>query len=301
MTTSNNNATVTRSVSFQQMRRLIQGRRLSRLAHNPANVQFIRDACRQIELGLGAAVIDVGCGPLGALTTLAEVVGPTGRVVGLDHNQDVLSLAEQTVQRGGLDQVTLINADINEPGTLERLGPWEFDAAYCRLVLVNQADPTATLRRMAALVRPGGHIIAHELLFESAYPVFDPPVPAFSRVLELTQACMQIQGKHTDVARHFQTIARAAGFRDIQQRGLFDATPSSAPDFIQEQGVGLLMVFRQSLLNTGLASQAEFLELLQALKAATTVSYQTFFSWIFVEMIAQVPEDDEQSGQVNTP
>src|SRR5258708_3759946 len=35
MTTSHKNETATRSVSFQQVRRLIQGQRLSQLAHNP--------------------------------------------------------------------------------------------------------------------------------------------------------------------------------------------------------------------------------------------------------------------------
>jgi ubiquinone/menaquinone biosynthesis C-methylase UbiE len=280
--------TPARTVAFEQLRRMIQGQRLSRLARNPANVQFVQDACRQSGLGPGDRVIDVGCGPLGGLLTLAEVVGPGGSVVGLDHNADVLALAEQTVKRNGLSQVTLVHGDINEPSMAGLLGERSFDAAYCRLVLVNQRDPAATLRSMAQLVRPGGHVIAHELRFDTDYPVFDPPVPAFKRLLELMEECMRLQGKQVQVARQFESLCQEVGLQDIRQRDLFEGTPSSAPEFIQEQGVGLLMVFRRSFVALGLASADEVDELLRTLRSATEASYRAFASWTFVELIARV-------------
>ena len=36
----------------------------------------------------GARVADVGCGPGAMLVTLAELVGPTGRVIGVDADPD---------------------------------------------------------------------------------------------------------------------------------------------------------------------------------------------------------------------
>lgn len=41
-------------------------------------------------LGPGMRAIDVGCGQLGALGVLSELVGPNGVVVGLDTNADAL-------------------------------------------------------------------------------------------------------------------------------------------------------------------------------------------------------------------
>jgi ubiquinone/menaquinone biosynthesis C-methylase UbiE len=40
----------------------------------------------------GWRTIDVGCGPLGVLDLLAERVGPTGTVVGLDRDERMLAM-----------------------------------------------------------------------------------------------------------------------------------------------------------------------------------------------------------------
>src|SRR5438067_4189742 len=41
--------------------------------------EHVRDGCRRAGLRSGDRVIDVGCGPLGALLSLGDLVGPTGR------------------------------------------------------------------------------------------------------------------------------------------------------------------------------------------------------------------------------
>ena len=42
------------------------------------------DAWGRAGIRTGASIADVGCGPGAALVAMAEVVGPTGRVVGLE-------------------------------------------------------------------------------------------------------------------------------------------------------------------------------------------------------------------------
>src|SRR5437899_2002172 len=82
-------------------------------------------------------------------------------VVGVDMDEGALGRARTILDQAGRENVRLVHADINAESSeeLQRLGP--FDAAYCRLFLFHQQDPAATLRRMAALLRPGGHIVAH--------------------------------------------------------------------------------------------------------------------------------------------
>src|SRR6516164_7684806 len=72
-----------------------------------------REACVRAGLQAGARAIDVGCGPLGALPVLAELVGPSGRVVGLDANGAALALARATLDRLGVRGVELVEADVN--------------------------------------------------------------------------------------------------------------------------------------------------------------------------------------------
>jgi cyclopropane fatty-acyl-phospholipid synthase-like methyltransferase len=54
---------------------------------------LVTEACRRAGLAAGSHVIEIGCGPLGALPPLADVVGPTGRVVGLDASGEALARA----------------------------------------------------------------------------------------------------------------------------------------------------------------------------------------------------------------
>src|SRR5215471_16766629 len=63
---------------------------------------FAREACGRAGLKDGDRAIDVGCGPLGALPVLAELVGPRGTVVGLDADEAALARARVTLDRLGV-------------------------------------------------------------------------------------------------------------------------------------------------------------------------------------------------------
>jgi ubiquinone/menaquinone biosynthesis C-methylase UbiE len=268
---------------------VVQSLRWIRMADDPTNVGQVRDACRRIALRPGDRVIDIGCGPLGALQVLRDVVGPTGSVVGLDSNEQVLAVTKGVLRRRGIDDVTLIAGDINAlpDGALHSTAP--FDAAYCRLLLVNQTDPSATLRRIASLVRSGGHVIAHELLDDVAYPVFDPPVRAFARLRTLWHELLAQNGMKADAARHFNALAQEAGLELVNQQGFFSADPRDAAAFIQSDGLGVLLSISPALRARDLATEEKIGELAAELQAATSVEYRSFFSWMFVELIARVP------------
>ena len=107
-------------------------------------------------------MIDCGCGPIGGLAILAEMVGPAGRVVGVDFSEPTIQYARSVMAALGLENVELVAGDIHELDAATLGGP--FDLAFTRAFLMHQADPVRTLGRIAGLVRPGGWIIAHEPL-----------------------------------------------------------------------------------------------------------------------------------------
>jgi ubiquinone/menaquinone biosynthesis C-methylase UbiE len=121
------------------------------------------------------------------LPLLAEMVGPDGVVVGLDVSPVALEAARKGLATLGLASVDLVEADINSTDSTA-LAPWApFDLAVCRLLLVHQRDPVATLRALTRFVRPGGRIIAMEPLRDPGFPRFDPPVVAMERIRELAK------------------------------------------------------------------------------------------------------------------
>lgn len=112
-----------------------------------------------LALSSGQAVLEVGCGNGVFLPLLARAVSPGGHVVGLDHAPSLVNEARSRVAAAGYEQsITL------QEGNAYQL-PFPdatFDAAHCERVLVHLDDPTAALREMRRVVRPGGRVVAAE-------------------------------------------------------------------------------------------------------------------------------------------
>jgi len=122
-------------------------------------IQKVADSAMQLlALKSGDRVLELGCGNGTFLPRLATAVGSSGQVLGVDHSQEFIELARRRVNSAGLDRVQLEVADAYQL-------PFEdasFDAAHCERVLMHLADPTAALRELARVVRPGGRIVAAE-------------------------------------------------------------------------------------------------------------------------------------------
>lgn len=179
----------------------------------------VADACARAGVGAGMVVADFGCGPLGALAALARVVGDRGAVIGIDASAHALEKAR--LLTADAPHVRLVQADVREV-TREQLGVDALDAAYCRLMLLHQPDPAAVLARMAALVRPGGAVIAHEPSDLAMHaPASEPHSPAMTRVWELVIAAARSRGATTDFGRRGRAYLESAGLRVEQQRAYF--------------------------------------------------------------------------------
>jgi ubiquinone/menaquinone biosynthesis C-methylase UbiE len=104
-----------------------------------------------VGVGPGWTVIDCGCGPIGGLAILAEMVGPAGRMVGVDFSEPTIQYARSVMAALGLENVELVAGDIHELDATALGGP--FDLAFTRAFLMHQPDPVRTLGRIAGLVR----------------------------------------------------------------------------------------------------------------------------------------------------
>src|SRR6188472_84105 len=124
--------------------------------------EIARSAFRRVGMQEGWHVIDCGCGPIGGLAVMAEMVGPAGRVVGVDFSEPAVQRARSVVAALQLGNVELFAGDIHELDAAVVGGP--FDLAYTRFFLMHQTDPVRTLRQIARLLRPGGWVVAQEAL-----------------------------------------------------------------------------------------------------------------------------------------
>jgi demethylmenaquinone methyltransferase / 2-methoxy-6-polyprenyl-1,4-benzoquinol methylase len=117
----------------------------------------IRRAVRDLRLNSGDNVLDAGCGIGSNLRLLAERVGPSGHVTGLDISPGMISRARRNVAGCGLlDSISLVEGDVNSLPFKES----EFDCLFsvdC-VGYPYSANPVTLLRELKRFVRPGGII-----------------------------------------------------------------------------------------------------------------------------------------------
>jgi ubiquinone/menaquinone biosynthesis C-methylase UbiE len=110
-----------------------------------------RRLIRESGIRAGMRVLDLGSGPGDVAFLLAEAVGPSGSVLGVDREERSVDLARRRAAEAGYGNVAFVVAGDD---SLPADAP--FDAAIGRFVLIHQRDPAAMIRRAAAVVRPGG-------------------------------------------------------------------------------------------------------------------------------------------------
>jgi SAM-dependent methyltransferase len=131
-----------------------------------------------VEAGItnGMRVLDVGSGAGDVALVLAELVGPQGRVVGTDTNEEILQTAARRASALGCTNVNFHH------GTAHDIDGEGFDAVVGRWVLMYLADPAAELRLLADRLRPGGVIAFQEGVFDDPKRPY-PPGPLHDQVL----------------------------------------------------------------------------------------------------------------------
>ncbi|MFF3263996.1 methyltransferase domain-containing protein [Streptomyces sp. NPDC002932] len=105
-----------------------------------------------LDIQAGQIALDVGCGPGTDLPALAERVGDSGTVIGVDRDEAMLTRARERTD--GLPRVEIRNGDAHdlpiEPGTVDR--------AKIDRVLMHVAEPSDALAQLHLATRAGARI-----------------------------------------------------------------------------------------------------------------------------------------------
>ena len=226
----------------------VEQRRLQQQAHELADES--RQLFDEIAIPKGARVVEIGCGPQGCLGLLADRVGPTGAVTGVEMSDDAVTMARRFVAERGLANVEVRHGN----GKATGLARESFDVATARLVLVNIPEPEQVVAEMVALVRPGGAVALHEADWSAQ--VCDPPLPAWDRLTAALRGYSEANGIDLFIGRRVPRMLRAAGLVDVRVRPLIHVYPpgnSRRPIFLQ-----FVTNLRERIVAQGLISEAEF-------------------------------------------
>jgi ubiquinone/menaquinone biosynthesis C-methylase UbiE len=156
----------------------------------------------------GASCLDAGCGGGDLALELAARVGPAGRVVGVDVDQDKLAVAREEAAVAGR-AVEYRRADV----TADDLGTG-FDLACLRFLLTHITDPAAACRRVHRALRPGGTVIVEDIDHRGS--VCHPDSAAYRRYVEIYTLTARARGGDPHIGPRLPELLRAAGFESVQ-------------------------------------------------------------------------------------
>lgn len=150
----------------------------------------------------GERALDLGCGPGTDLGTLAEAVGPSGRVIGIDSSREMVGRARERTENLPVVGV--------EPGDIHAL-PIEddgIDRARTDRVLQHVADPAQVLAEARRVLRPGGRLVMGEPDWDSL--AIDYPDVEVSRAY--TRHVTDKVVRNGVIGRQLTRLALDAGF-----------------------------------------------------------------------------------------
>jgi ubiquinone/menaquinone biosynthesis C-methylase UbiE len=231
--------------------------------------EMARSAFRRAGMQEGWHAIDCGCGPIGGLAVMAEMVGPAGRVVGVDFSEPAVQRARSVVAALQLGNVEVFAGDIHELDAAAVGGP--FDLAYTRFFLMHQPDPVRTLSQIARLLRPGGWVVTQEAL-RNPPPRSHPHHDALGAYWELVyQLLERAAGVPNAAVDDLAESARAAGLEVVATDGSF---ATIGPELGFDLHAATLLAARERAIAAGVADAQQIDTLVSDLRAAKDGGYQ---------------------------
>jgi SAM-dependent methyltransferase len=167
-----------------------------------------RELLARAGVGAGMTCLDVGCGGGDVSVELARVVGPRGRVIGIDMDATKIDLARREVAALGLGNIEFRVATIEQHGFTAGV-----DVAYARFVLTHLPDPQAVLEHLRAALRPGGRMVVEDIDFTGHFS--HPDDASFRRFVSLYTQVVQRRGADPNIGPRLPGLLLAAGYHEV--------------------------------------------------------------------------------------
>ncbi len=169
-----------------------------------------------LRLEAGASVLDLGCGTGDDARELRRIVGPAGRVVGVDVSETMIETARERSDR----EAVPVEFDVVDAFALHYPDD-TFDACRAERVLMHvDGDPADAIAELVRVTRPGGRVAISD--FDWDADVYDHPD------VETTRAIVRAISdgiRNGQVGRRLERLLGGAGLGDVRVQGVGISQP----------------------------------------------------------------------------
>jgi SAM-dependent methyltransferase len=195
----------------------------------------------------GMRVLDIGSGRGLVAVVLAELVGPSGEVVGVEREAKYVAMAGERSAELGLSNVRFVEAELSQAAELG-----SFDAAIGRRVLMYQPDPVAAVRDVANAVEPGG-IVCFEEVDGSMQPASSAAMPLHHATRQWIWRTLEPDGTNLQMGFGLHGALAGAGLERVE----VDAEMQVMTPGIADPTADIIRFLLPRIVERGVATEAE--------------------------------------------
>lgn len=162
----------------------------------------------------GARVLDVGCGPGYASIDLAQLVGPAGRVVGVDESPGFVAELNRRAATLNLAHLAAFEGDVHDIAAALPPGDARFDAAFARWVFCFVKNPAGVVRSIADRLAPGARLAIFDY-FNYAALTLAPREPVFDTLIDAIVRSWRDRGGDPDIVGRLPIMLAQAGLEVV--------------------------------------------------------------------------------------
>jgi SAM-dependent methyltransferase len=215
-------------------------------------------AWQRAGFNVGQTVLDIGCGPGYATLDLAELVGPTGRVIAVDRSRRFLDTLEERRRARGIDNVTVVESDLDDV----HFAVHGADAAWCRWVLAFVPRPRQLLERVAGALKSGSVFVSHEYFDYGSWRAVPRSLP-FEEFVTATIANWRASGGEPNIGVEVPRWLEDLGFTIESTTPLIDVI--SPRDYMWRWPASFMDTGLRRLVELGAVTEERGRELARAL------------------------------------
>jgi ubiquinone/menaquinone biosynthesis C-methylase UbiE len=195
---------------------------------------------KQMQIEKGHKVLDVGCGPGTDTTQLAQFVGKTGQVFGIDNNKEMITEANNRVVDG--DNKVRIKHLLNDAAAL----PFEknyFDSVRSERLFQHLLNPEKVFLEMVRVTKSGGRIV-----------VLDTDWSTLSIDVSETEIEQRLKNFRLEQCLENATAGRQL-FRLFKQNKLNDISIKMCPIYLTDYIIGRQSIMLDKVQQSALSAE----------------------------------------------
>ncbi|MEV6769140.1 methyltransferase domain-containing protein [Nocardia sp. NPDC051030] len=204
----------------------------------PGVVRMRRWALDALAVQPGESALDIGSGTGSEVVAFAELVGVTGRAMGVDPNPTMLAIARE--RAAGTSAEFVEGTSYALP-----LGDAVIDVARCERVYQHLDDPEKATTELARVLKPGGRVV----LIDSDWST-SITHPGDPDIVAILQRQMESASPNRNSGRRLRGLLTEAGF-------IIDDIGSEAVIWSPEAIMPMFTIFLEGNVEEGVITEAQ--------------------------------------------